>query len=105
MEMNFKSNLVNKNLPDFMIEYNDGLYISIVDLDKGNVSVTNSIEYVIDQIKKEHDLVGKKVVYSDSDGIYDAIVLNESGSFSHFLGLRQSTLELALDAYKKKLAL
>ena len=58
--------------------------IVIKDLNLGNVSVTNDIENVIDEICKSENIVKKSymIVYMDSEGVYDGFDA-ERNSFIH----------------------
>lgn len=54
----------------------DGNTIAIVDLDLGNRSVTNDIDYVLEEIRAElGDLSGYCVIYCDSMGRWDGVRL------------------------------
>ena len=50
-----------------------GNTLSIVDLNRGRMSVTNCIEDVVEEICEAHDLVPEKmiIVYQDTEGIWD----------------------------------
>lgn len=50
-----------------------GNTLSIVDLNRGRMSVTNCIEDVVEEICELHDLVPEKmiIVYQDTEGIWD----------------------------------
>lgn len=53
--------------------FSDERVISIVDLDKGNMSVTNNIENVVKEIADEANvrISHFKIIYRDSSGIWD----------------------------------
>lgn len=74
----------------------------IEDLDLGSMSVTNDIENVIRKCSKSVDLTKKRVIYKDSTGIYDEVLVY-NGAFSGFRSLGGITvLELALDAVRSQ---
>ena len=57
----------------------------INDLNLGNRSVTNGIECVLAQIRNEVPNIGKhRVIYSDSEGIFDEVIIDNSGNFLAF---------------------
>ena len=52
----------------------EGGTLCIIDLDKGGVSVTNDMENVLADIQSAEGLLDDlKVVYRDSDGIWDGV--------------------------------
>lgn len=57
--------------------------IHIVDLNLGNMSVTNDALHVLAAIHKEIDLTGREVTYTDSDGQVDRL-LHDAGEFTGF---------------------
>jgi hypothetical protein len=63
--------------------------ISITDLNLGNRSVTNDIEYVLQQIEYYHQssITSNRIMYRDSDGIWDGIHWN--GQQVSFFPLRE----------------
>ena len=62
-----------------------GNIIHVVDLNLGNMSVTNDAEAVIEELHKQVDLTDKKVQYTDSEGQVDRL-LHEGGIFAGFAG-------------------
>ena len=71
--------------------------VVIYDLDQGNASVTNDVEYVLETIKKKvPDLGSKKVIYQDSEKTFDGIKVNEQGCFIGFYSINEKKLENAL---------
>lgn len=52
--------------------------VKIIDLNLGNVSVTNDAENVVTEIQSTTDIKGLKIVYRDSDGNWDEIIPNWS---------------------------
>jgi hypothetical protein len=72
-----------------------GNVISIVDLNLGNRSVTNDIERVLRKIEYYHQgsIVGFKIMYRDSEGVWDGIEWN--GEHALFFALRETVEERA----------
>lgn len=61
--------------------------IAIIDLDLGNKSVTNDIDYVLDNIRAElGDLAGFSVIYRDSMGRWDGVRLLNNTVYFYGLG-------------------
>lgn len=60
--------------------------VHIVDLNLGNMSVTNDAENVIAAIHAEIDLMGRNVTYTDSEGQVDRLIHNQ-GEFLAFAPL------------------
>ena len=76
--------------------------VVITDLDNGGVSVTDDIINVIDDIHATHtDLAEKKVIYRDSDKVFDGVALTEQCKFSHFYPIRETDLKKALAKVEK----
>lgn len=74
----------------------EGNVIAIVDLDLGNRSVTNDIEYILDDIRSEiGDLAGYSVIYRDSMGRWDGVRL--VNWTVHFYGLGEADKESAMN--------
>lgn len=72
----------------------DGSVIAIIDLDLGNRSVTNDMEYVLADIRAEMgDLAGYSVVYRDSMGRWDGVRL--MSGVVHFCPLGEIDQQLA----------
>lgn len=73
-----------------------GNVIVIIDHDqKGYPSVTNSVGKVLDRIKGQFDLSGRKIIYRDSMGIYDGIN-HKDGEFIDFYSVNEVDLYKAL---------
>lgn len=72
---------------DYSYKINDDV-ISIIDLNKGNMSVTNDIENVIADIYSKEKLnpVFHKIIYRDSYGTWDGFNLS-TNSF-YFIGAK-----------------
>lgn len=72
--------------------------VVIYDLDSGNCCVTNDIENVLARIQEEIPNLGeKKVIYRDSDKIFDGVEVDKLGRFVRFYSLNKTTLEEALE--------
>jgi hypothetical protein len=67
-----------------------GNVISIIDLNLGNRSVTNDVENVLRKIEHFHQtpIFGFKIMYRDSDGIWDGIEWD--GDHPSFFALRET---------------
>ena len=71
--------------------------VVITDLDQDGTSVTNDIINVIDDIHANHtDLTQKKVIYRDSDKVFDGVAVNAHGKFDYFYPIRETDLNKAL---------
>lgn len=51
--------------------------VFIRDLNLGNLSVTNDAEAVYEEIQHKHP--GKRLIYRDSEGVWEEITLSEDG--------------------------
>ena len=64
--------------PDFTYEIDHSeKVVRIVDLNRGNMSVTNGAEYVLDEIvnrEPDYDIRMYKFIYKDSEGQWDTII-------------------------------
>lgn len=68
--------------------------IAIVDLDKGNRSVTNDIDKVVQDLRNTlGDLAGYAIIYKDSMGIWDGVRI-ENGII-HIYPLQEQDQEKA----------
>lgn len=89
-------NHTNRKRP-FAADYSytiDGNIIAIVDLDLGNRSVTNDIDYILEEIRAElGDLSGYSVIYQDSMGRWDGVRL--VGRTVEFYSINEPTQERA----------
>ena len=75
----------------------------ITDLNRGGRSVTNGIHAVLAEIGAE--LVGgwdvvNHVIYRDSCGIYDGVVINAQGEFKGFFSIGEKSEEAAVRRLK-----
>ena len=69
--------------------------IVIYDLDHGGRSVTNNIQAVLDIVSSEVSLHGKKIIYRDSQKVFDGIN-HYKGAFQSFYSVNETVLEKAL---------
>jgi len=60
---------------EYDIVYIDDSKVYLIDLDLGSKSITNDAELVYEDIQKQFP--GKRVIYKDSMGQWDEIVLEE----------------------------
>jgi hypothetical protein len=80
-----------------------GDVIVIYDESQGGRTVTNDIERVLDEIAKDLKANGKllkdfKVIYKDTQKVFDGIALTKDGRFDHFYSINEYLLK---DALKK----
>lgn len=84
----------------------NGNILVITDLNFGRMSVTNDIEYVIAEINTtlktngEPSISNYKVVYQDSEGVFDGIIINDKDEFEDFYGIREKEFEKAKQKIK-----
>lgn len=84
MRLGPKGGLSIKNGPDFAFQ-TFGDRVEIIDLDRGGQSVTNGAEKVIEVVAGlVPELHKKLVVYRDSDGRWDRLLVNEQNEFAGF---------------------
>lgn len=68
--------------------------IVVYDLDQGNCSVTNDVDHVLETLKNAiPDITSKKIVYRDSMGIFDEIVVDHLARFVAFRSINEKNLE------------
>lgn len=84
---------------EFNYDIKDGV-LWIVDLN-GPKSLTNDIEYVIEDIEKVENIDASKlkIMYKDSEGIWDGISYYGNKSFNYF-PIRETDFDLALQKLK-----
>jgi hypothetical protein len=72
--------------------YRDEMVIALEDLDFGNRSVTNDMEWVIEQLRERvPNFDSYRLIYRDSMGIWDAVViLADGGHAIGSLGMERS---------------
>lgn len=59
---------------DYAYRIIDNNIVNIVDLNKGNMSVTNDAENVLTEINSIEEIKNKRIVYLDSDNNVDEII-------------------------------
>lgn len=73
-----------------------GSVVCIIDHDNG-MSVTNDIERVLADIQGEGVPLGAhRVIYRDTMGVWDEVVLNDDGTFKAFKSVNEQQLSAAL---------
>jgi hypothetical protein len=72
-----------------------GNVIAIVDYDQGR-SVTNDAENVIADLDACFDLSKYQVIYRDTRGIWDQILVDRTGYFAGFSSINERDLSAAL---------
>ena len=78
-----------------------GSVIAIIDLCRGK-SVTNDAEHVLaDLAKAGFDLTRYRVIYRDTRGIWDELILRD-GAFAGFLAINERDLETALAKLRRR---
>lgn len=83
----------------YKMENIDGV-ICIVDLD-GDKSVTNDIENVIDDLARAGIRLDGPVIYKDSDGIWDEVLVSDN-KFKDFQFINVRKVEDAIAAVKSR---
>jgi hypothetical protein len=69
-------------------------FVLVVDQDEGT-SVTNNAEHVIADLTRAQVLAGRRVLYRDTDGRWDELVV-QGGVFAGFAPIGATTLEAAI---------
>ena len=72
-----------------------GDVIVIIDHDQGK-SVTNDAENVIADLAADFDLSKYHVIYRDTRGIYDQLLVDRTGHFAGFSSINERDLPAAL---------
>jgi hypothetical protein len=73
-----------------------GNVIAIIDHDEGR-SVTNDAENVIDDLTRQgFDLSKYRVIYRDTRGIWDQVLVDRTGRFAGFSTINERDLSAAL---------
>jgi hypothetical protein len=89
--------MLSRNRPRSV--YSQAVYgnvITIID-QQGGRSVTNDAENVIDDLVREgFDLVQYRLIYRDTRGIWDEILIDRTGRFAGFGSLNERDLPAAL---------
>jgi hypothetical protein len=75
----------------------------IYDLNLGNKSVTNDIENVLQRIWDEIDPLERidAVIYRDSEGVFDQVILGEGRTFKRFAPLVETDVLKAIAKVRK----
>lgn len=94
------------NKADFEYEVVNGV-LCIIDLNLGNMSVTNDIENVLRFIKRKQQRIYpisvEHVIYRDSDGIWDQIIFGKgTGEFISFQSINVTDQQEAIRIAKSR---
>lgn len=90
------------NRADYHYELHGGVVV-IFDHDTGGKTVTNDAEAVVAEVGEAlGGLEGRTVIYRDSEGIFDVMLVTPSGRFRGFAPLGELTLDEALAALKSR---
>jgi hypothetical protein len=72
-------------------------FMCITDLDEGGMSVTNDIENVLAVLVAEGALTpGMRVIYRDSEDLWDEVIIDEHCKFVTFRALREGVRDAAM---------
>jgi hypothetical protein len=86
----------NRARAAYDVTFRDNIVI-VVDRNEGRKSVTNDAENVIADLRKLYDLTAcQAVIYRDSRGIWDRLLIDDQGRFAGFSALNEPTLEAAI---------
>ncbi len=90
--MRFKS-----RIPEHRAIYSrvHGHVIAVIDHDQGK-SVTNDAENVIADLASDFDLSQYRVIYRDTRGIWDELLVDRTGGFGGFSAINERDLPAAL---------
>jgi hypothetical protein len=72
-----------------------GNVIAIIDHDAGK-SVTNDADNVIADLAANFDLAKYRVIYQDTRGIWDELLVDRTGRFAGFSSINERDLPMAL---------
>jgi hypothetical protein len=72
-----------------------GNVIAIIDYDQGR-SVTNDADNVIADLAADFDLSRYRVIYRDTRGIWDELLVDRTGRFAGFSSINERDLPAAL---------
>ena len=72
-----------------------GNVIALIDHDQGK-SVTNDAENVIADLAASFDLSQYRVIYRDTRGIWDELLVDRTGHFAGFSSINERDLPVAL---------
>lgn len=88
---------------DFEYLLSDNGFMIIEDLDLDGASVTNDMHNVLASlVHYGHDLNKLKVIYKDSAGIYDAILIQDDNTLKGIASLNAATLNEAFIRYDNR---
>lgn len=92
-----------KSRADYLAYYFPRFLVAIFDLDLGGASVTNDIENVLNDVNASFHLgafviVPFTVIYRDSMGIWDEVVITSTGKFQKFASIDKKTLYEAVQS-------
>ena len=87
--------LLKNKLPAVYSRTVHGNVIVIIDHDQGK-SVTNDAEKVIADLAADFDLSKYLVIYCDTRGIYDQLLVDRTGHFAGFCSINERDLSAAL---------
>ena len=89
-----------KSRADFTYTIEDGI-LCIIDLDNGNMSVTNDIENVIADIEaSEGQIEGTRILYRDSWGVWDRYIKTGPNGKFECIGVKNKAA--AIDILKQR---
>lgn len=90
-----------------VVRYKDKDFLSIIDLNRGRMSVTNNIENVVIEIEKElkqsNKVLPKFIIYRDSDNFWDGWDNNEESFIALFARSSISAMEQLIEINEKKI--
>ena len=72
-----------------------GNVIAVIDHDQGR-SVTNDAEAVVAQLGRKFDLSQYRLIYKDTRGIWDQMLVDRTGQFAGFSSINERDLPAAL---------
>lgn len=89
---------------DFDYFLSDNGFMVIEDLDQGKASVTNDMHNVLASLVHQgYNLAELKVIYKDSAGIYDAVLIEPDNSMTGIASLNAATLNEAFRRYIERI--
>lgn len=92
-------------IPDYAIVSIRNEFLVLEDAGIGeSCSITNGVDTLLTELNKEYDVSAFKVIYKDSDGIFDGIKVKSDGTFDRFLALRKVDMYEAIAEYEKRYA-
>jgi hypothetical protein len=73
-----------------------GNVIAIIDHDEGRSVTNDAVNIINDLARQGFDLTKCRVIYKDTSGIWDEILVNSSGRFAGFGSINERDLSAAL---------